>query len=224
MAKHSSSPEALATAKLHREWLRALPDLTGKSLSKIADETGIARTTLTKRLKPSDAGTSTLNATTIDRIIERYRIPGPSLATDVGGNRASRAGFSEDAIPYRYGAGAEIDEAVRALSGGKPGIDPWTMKSRAIELEGYLPGDVVLVDLNADPQHGDVVCAQVTDFARGRTETVMRVFEAAGPVKLLVAKTMDPGLQRSLVIDGEKVRVKGVILRHRLRATARAAA
>ena len=218
--KHATDP--LATAKLHRDWLRSLPALTGQSLSKIADETGIARSTLTKPLKPHDPGTSTLNAATIDRIAERYGVPGPGSAADQVAPTASR-GFSEDAAPYERSTGSPLDAAVKALSEGRPGVDPWTLKSRALELEGFLPGDVVLVDLNATPQHGDAVCAQVYDLARGRAETVMRVFESAGPVRLLVAKSMDPALQRSLVVDDDKIVVKGVLLPHRLRAARQAA-
>lgn len=204
------------TARLHRDWLRRLPEWTGKSRTRIADETGIARTTLTNPLKPNDPGTSTLNATTIDKIVRKYSVPPPGSEATVLAAKSPRA-FQEDAVPYRPGQDG-LSGALEMLREGRFGVDPWTLKSRSLELEGYLPGDIVLVDLNATPRHGDAVCAQVYDFQSMRAETVMRIFENAGPIRLLVAKTMDPDLQRPLVIDDDRVAVKGVILPHRLRA------
>lgn len=211
----------LSTAQMHRDWLRKLPEWTGKSRTRIADETGIARTTLTKPLKSDDPGTSTLNATTIDRIVRKYGVPPPGSQADVIAAKAPRQ-LHEDASPYQPYEDA-LRAAIEALRQGRAGVDPWTLKSRSLELEGFLPGDVVLVDLSAQPQHGDAVCAQVYDFQTMRAETVMRIFESAGPVRLLVAKSMDPELQRPLVIDDDRVVVKGVILPHRLRAPKAAA-
>jgi hypothetical protein len=208
---------SLTTAKLHRDWLRRLPELTGKSRTAIADEIGIARTTLTKPLKPTDPGTSTLNATTIEKIVIRYGIPGPGSADDPGVIPGKKAALAQDAQPYVASEGGSFETAVRALVGDRMNVKPWRIETRAVEMEGYLPGDVVLVELGAKPHHGDIVCAEVFDLERGRADTVMRVFEEAGPVKLLVAKTMDPKLQRSLVVDGDRVAVRGVLWPHRLR-------
>jgi hypothetical protein len=74
----------------------------------------------------------------------------------------------------------------------------------------------VLVDLNATPKPGDAVCAQVYDWKRMKAETVMRIFEKAPPIEILLTKSLDPNLQEPLVVDGERVVVKGVILKSRL--------
>lgn len=207
-------PPDYTTARLHREWLRSLPGLTGKSLSRIAEEVGIARTTLTNKIKPDDPGTSTLNGSIIERIVRYHKVPGPGGAPVPAG--IALRGLSEDAAPYAAASGSPLDEAVRALIAGRNGIDPWTVKSRALELFGILPGDVVLVDLNATPRPGDAVCAQVYDWPRDRADTVMRVFERAAPVDVLTARSLDPGVGPPLVVDGERVVVRGVILPHRL--------
>jgi AcrR family transcriptional regulator len=203
-------------ARLHRNWLRSLPMLTGKSLSQIADEAGIARTTLYNKLRPDDPGTSTLNASIIERIIKVHRVAGPT-----GGGLPQGAmthAFAEDAAPFVIGQGDDpAATALRALIAGRNGIDPWTVKTRALELAGYLPGDVVLVDLNALPRPGDAVCAQVYDWPRMKAETVMRIFERASAVDLLLARSLDPAFATPLLADGERVVIKGVLLPYRMR-------
>jgi SOS-response transcriptional repressor LexA len=100
--------------------------------------------------------------------------------------------------------------------GTRNGLTPWILRTRAVELAGYLPGDVLVLDLNATPQPGDIVCAQVYDWSsRNRTETVVRVYDRAPPIELLVARSIEH--HQPIVIDGERVVVKGVFLPHRLR-------
>jgi transcriptional regulator with XRE-family HTH domain len=87
---------------------------------------------------------------------------------------------------------------------------------RALEGLGYLPGDIVIVDLDRKPAPGDVVCAQVYDLGRSEPETVMRIYEP--PV--LVAASFDEQLRRPLMVDDARVKIEGVVLPHRLRPTA----
>ncbi|RVK75449.1 hypothetical protein CN154_15205 [Sinorhizobium meliloti] len=100
-----------------------------------------------------------------------------------------------------------IDGAVQALKAGRNGVEPWILRSRCLEHVGYLPGDVMMVDLNARPDVGDVVCALVYDRT-GRAETVFRIFEDP----FLVAATMDPNLMKPLLIDNDRVIVSGVVV------------
>lgn len=206
------------TARAHRAWLQSLPGLTGKSLTKLAEEIGLARSTLTRPLKSTDPGTSTLHARTIDKVVKHFRVPAPAVPADTSGPRPQS--FGEDAAPYRPEDADPLADAVSALTKGRNGIDPWKLTTRALELAGYLPGDIVLVDLNATPQPGDAVCAQVYDWGRMQAETLMRIYERAAPVDLLVSKSLDPALQQPFVVDGERVVVKGVLLPHRLRRAA----
>lgn len=173
---------------------------------------------MTNPLKAGDPGTSTLNANTIDKIVAKYGVPPPGSNAEFVAAAKPRPTFQEEAAPFTGGINDPLTNAVHALAAGRNGVDAWTLKTRALELDGFLPGDVVLVDLNAAPHHGDVVCAQVYDFGSMKAETVMRVFENAGPIKILVSRTMDRSLQQSLVVDDDRVIVKGVLLPHRLRA------
>lgn len=100
-----------------------------------------------------------------------------------------------------------IDGAVQALKAGRNGVDPWVLRSRCLENIGYMPGDVMMVDLNARPEAGDVVSAQVYDRT-GRAETVFRIFEDP----FLIAATMDANLMKPLLIDNDRVIVRGVVI------------
>jgi len=88
-----------------------------------------------------------------------------------------------------------------------PGVDPWVMKSRALEHAGYLPGDILIVDLNAKPQDGDAVCAQIYD-RNGKTETAFRIYE----YPFLIAASADPDLRRPVLVDNERASIRGVVM------------
>lgn len=210
-----------ATARAHRDWLLNLPAKTGDPLTRIAQQSKISPSTLTRPAKEGDHGRTTLHANTIAKVVARYGVAPPA---GVAGPlpKGARAGFGEDAAPYTPDAKDPLAAAVAALRGNSPAIAAWTLKTRALELAGYLPGDVVLVDLgNVVPAPGDVVCAQIYDWQRMRAETVMRVYERAAPVDLLVARSADPAFGAPLVVDGERVVIKGVVLPHRLRPAAK---
>lgn len=100
-----------------------------------------------------------------------------------------------------------VDGAVKALKGERNGVDPWVLRSRCLEAAGYLPGDVLMVDLNGRPAAGDIVCAQVYD-RNGKAETVFRIFEDP----FLVASTLDRSLVKPLLIDNDRVVVRGLVI------------
>ncbi len=90
---------------------------------------------------------------------------------------ASPAGLAEpEALAYSVSArGGDLDRAIAAFIGGIV-ADAWQLRTRAIELAGYLPGDIVVVDRNLEPRPGDVVVAQ-TEAARPRdVTTIWRIY------------------------------------------------
>lgn len=199
--------QSSTAALIYRDWLRRLPILTGKSHTAMAAEIGIAVTTLTKPIRPDDPGTSTPNQRTIDRIVARYHVAPP----DFGSQRGPLRAFAADAEPYQQDHDTALAGAVRSLIDGRTTVSPWILKSRAIELIGYLPGDVVLVDAAPLPHPGDAVCAQTNiDFRRGTAETAMRIYERVRSSYVLVASSMDPRFRAPIAVD-DRVEIKGVI-------------
>lgn len=201
----------------HLDWLTKLESETSDSASQIARNSGLDPSTLTRFKKPTS--TRVLDTLTISQITNAYKVDPP---TDPNG--APAKGFQDEATPYRSSSsGSEIDIAIRALTAGRNNCDPWTLRTRTLEAAGYLPGDVVLVDLSAQPRDGDAVLAQVYDFERMKAVSVWRKYRQSGDLALLVPASFDPSLGEPLLVNGKDVSVKGVLLPHRLRPVNKAA-
>jgi hypothetical protein len=205
------------TARMHREYVRRVVDHMGKPPTRIAKELGIAASTLTRHVNAPEDSTATLHARTIRKLEEYSRIP--FSGSDAPGPPGI-GGLAEDAVPFdAASADPAVSAAIRALIGSRQAADSCTIRTRALECLGYLPGDVVIVDVGRRPKPGDVVCAEVYVWGRSAPEMVMRIYEP--PV--LVGASFDEQLRRPLMIDNARVTIKGVVLPHRLRPTASAA-
>jgi hypothetical protein len=164
------------TSRLHREYVRRVVAHSGKPPTRIAMDLGIAPSTLTRLLNAPEGSTATLHALTLRKLQDYSGIP-PPFGGDPSASQGYR-GFAEDAVPFdAKGADPAVSAALKALIGGRKAADPWTIRTRALERIGYLPGDIVIVDLGRRPEAGDAVCAQVYDWRRADAETVMRLKE-----------------------------------------------
>lgn len=88
----------------------------------------------------------------------------------------------------------------------------WTVRTRALDLAGVLPGDVIEFDLGAAPATGEPVVAQVYDDVAGTAETVLRLFHPP----FLMVRSSDPAVDpRPLQLDteGQRVKVVGAFVR-----------
>lgn len=196
----------------HKAWITELTVLTKLKPSQLAQQAGVSDTTLT-RLLNDGAYDGVLSPLTIEKLKVQYSVPGP----DEFHSSRRLWGFSEaERLDYR--AETELGLVIRTLVAERPHIDPWRLKTPALEDAGYLPGDLVLVDMNAKPEPQDAVCAQVYDWQRGAAETVWRVFDPP----FLVAAARDRTAYKPLLVDGDRVVIKGVIVEsfrpHRLSA------
>lgn len=186
----------------HLDWVDFILKSRNWSRNRLSKEAGINPSTLTKFYNGRD-GTGLLQSYTIEKIEKASGIPAfeTSLPTVA-------RGLSEDeSTRYEAEPASFVPPAVDALRGNRNGVDPWVLRSRGLEAAGYMPGDILVVDLNAAPRSGDVVCAQVYDRA-GKAETVMRVYEHP----FLVAATFDPSLFKPLLVDNDRVMVRGVVV------------
>lgn len=184
-------------------WVEAILEHRKWRASRLAQEAGINHSTLSKFLN-DPLNVAQLNTLTIEKIAQAGGIP--PYETRV----VERAGgFSEaEAEPYGETASDMLTkQAVGAIKAGANHIVPWVLRSRALEYGGYVPGDILFVDLNAEPQPGDVVCAQVYDRI-GRAETVFRTYERP----YLVALSADMRLRRPILIDDERAQIRGVVI------------
>jgi hypothetical protein len=193
-------------SRQHREYLRWVIELTRKPPTRIAQEIGVAASTLSRVLKEGSIGT--FRADTLSKLQEYVRLHfGGDTAAPLGPR-----GLAEEAVQFDAdSADPAVSAAITALIGNREAV-PWTVHARALECRGYLPGDTVIVDLGREPAPGDIVWAEVRSLDRSRVEVVMRIYQP--PV--LAAATLDKQLQLPIVVD-ERVTIKGVVLPHRLR-------
>ena len=184
-------------------WLEGILAHKGWNRTRLAREAGIDPSTLSKFFNDPEAKAQ-LQANSIDRI---WHISGIRPYETSPAPR--QEGLSDrEAEPYEFTAETAADILpLAALKNGRNGAEFWIMRSRALEHEGYLPGDILLVDLNATPVSGDAVCAQVYD-RHGNAETVMRIYEQP----YLVAASSDPAVRRPLIADDDHVVIRGVII------------
>lgn len=207
------TPKTETNAKLRAAqltWLSNLEGARGITATELARGAELDPSTLTRFKKDTTRLLSTL---TMRQLSSRWDFP---LTPDVGG--VVDAGMFEEATPYKSPATAsEMVAALNALRFGRNNCDAWTVNSRSLEAVGILPGDVVLVDLSAEPRDGDAVLAQVYDFDRMKAKTVWRRFRQSGDLRLLVSASFEAEPEPPLLVNGRDVAIKGVVLPHRLR-------
>lgn len=106
------------------------------------------------------------------------------------------AGFAErDVVPLRDHAAS-------------PNRFRWAVRSRVLELAGYLPGDVIEFDMGRTPRAGEPVVAQVYDDDIGGADTVLRIYRPP----FLTAHSADPAVSQEPILldqDGTAVKIMG---------------
>jgi len=86
----------------------------------------------------------------------------------------------------------------------------WRIHSRALELAGLLPGDVVLADQTVTPVRGDIVVAQIVDLQTGIAKTRLRQYQPP----YLMTMTMDAAsFEQPQFVDNEKVTIWGTVVK-----------
>lgn len=186
-----------------RAWLKAVLEKTGLDPTGLAHKAGVHPSTLTRFV----------NNENVTHDLSRRTISGIEKVTGIAyGEHRVRPRVLQVSEPEAQAYVIDspdndrrIDEAVRYLLQAQNGLDPWRLKSRALELAGYLPGDVLIVDLNAEPEDGDAVVAQNYE---GGTETIFRLYQKP----YLVAAAVDRVPRRPLLVDDDSVMIRGVVI------------
>lgn len=195
------------------KWFKAQQKRAGVTADQIAARIGRDRSVVSKiysgqrtmTLEWAQAFSEALGVP-LTEILERAGAASPHVV------RQLQPGFSESDAAAWIPQGAE-DRQVPAMAvamGQRPGVDVWEVRTTALSLMGYMPGDYMLVDTNQSERAraGDVVVAQVYDNAKGTATTLLRRFEP--PV--LVSASMAPEDRRVQIVDGVNVVIRGKVV------------
>jgi hypothetical protein len=174
-----------------RTWLRHVMRQTGMKPSPLAKAAGLSPSTLLRAL--DDDSPSSLERVSILKIMKAFNVSGPDEA------EMRTIGFSEtELLPY-------APESPVALA---PNQYVKIVNTRALELAGYMPGDLATFDMSASPVAGDVVEAQI--YSGGTAETAFRLYDPP----YLTVRTLDPAVAaKPLLVDGERIRIAAVLVR-----------
>lgn len=193
-----TDPDALI-----RAWLEDVIHRTGLKPTPLAKAAGLAPSTLLRALDEENPGS--LERRSIEKIVQKFNVPPPTMFGQPAASAPTRAsGFGEPELV------ALVDDAPERVGGMlKSTQGEWVIKGRALELAGYLPGDVVRADSAIPPRSRDIVVAQIVDPKLGTAETILRVYEPP----YLVTETADPAARRKpLPVDGDTVSIWGVVI------------
>jgi hypothetical protein len=190
----AGDPDAI----VHR-WLVDAIERSGLKPTPFALKAKLSPSTILRNLD----GKGSLDRRSIDKIVSEYRIPGPPI---YGEASAATPGFSEAELASYT---SDVPTWWKLELSPRQGL--WQVNTRALELAGVLPGDVILVDSNIAPrtpregEERDIVVAQI--LTAGSAETVIRIYDPP----YLITETADPAARRKpLLVDNDRVSIWGV--------------
>lgn len=189
------------TRRQQLAWLQAIREVTGWNWSELARQSGLTPQAFSKFRNDPD-NKAILDTRTVSKIAAVSPVPHYE-------NKRGQlpAGFDEgESAAFDPDADAGLSRAVAEIVGGNPNLQPWVLRSSALENAGFRQGDVMVVDFGAVPKEGDVVCAQIFDM-QGGAETAFRIFHKP----FLVAASNAPRFLTPRMID-DRVDIRGVVV------------
>jgi hypothetical protein len=208
LARQDKRSEAKKTVQARqRAWLGQVLDAVQMKPSQLAVGASVSDTTLTRLLNNPDYS-GTLSPETIERIKKTYKVPGPEEYDS--SRRSKLIGFAEATRFDLRGEKRDLAAIVSSIINSRSNVEAWRLKTMALEEAGYLPGDIVFVMQLAAGEHAtpqDAVCAVVNDRKSGSVETIWRIYDPP----YLVGAAQDRTAYKPLPVDGDHVRIAGVI-------------
>ncbi len=94
---------------------------------------------------------------------------------------------------------------ITALLDENPNRSAWVLRSQALNVDGYRPGDILIIDAEKKAKPGDIICAQL--YNRGDANTVFRIYQPP----YLIAATTKTNLREPRLIDPGRVKIMGTV-------------
>lgn len=180
-----------------RDWLQMIMERHNVSQRQLGLQAGVSPSTINRAFDAN--GSFVMSTSILTKIGAAFGEQPPNVLGDAP---PRPAGFSESDLVSYVGQ--------TAGNKGENNIGRWQITSNALNLAGFLPGDVVEFELGRLPDAGDIVVAQVLNLQRGSAETVLRMFK---PPYLLTRTSDDRVDDRPFYVDGERVSIVGTFKR-----------
>jgi SOS-response transcriptional repressor LexA len=179
-----------------RAWIAGIERRYNVSRVEVANRARIAPSTIYRIF--DDKVSFEPSGRTIGQIAEAFGEAAPGATT------TAQPYFAEDVQDV---FDSDIPEAMKSLP---PNQFIRVVTTRALELAGIMPGDILLVDMSVEPASDRIVIAQAYNIQRSTAETKLRLFEPP----YLTTRTMDRNVsEKPLYVDREQVCIVGTVIR-----------
>lgn len=188
------------------EWFKQRHLEVGISQGAAAERLGRAPTFFTRVY----SGQQRLRPEEIERLADILQVPVSEIRrrANLSGAEITADG---DVIPWAAEDAADqcTGDVLALLMRDRAGVEPWRVSTSAMQLAGYIEGDLILVDrTRSTPIAGNIVLAQVYDWHLGSAKTLLRRYDP--PV--ITAASADPRGARPYIVDGTNVTVVGTVV------------
>lgn len=191
----------------YKEWLEAIMAEKRLSPIQLAKNVGVSPTTIYRALDPDGEFTPTMKTL--------LKISNKTGATMPGGHGHHPRSYDIHEVEHFRPKSAALKHLmfsdlnlfpVTIEENRKRSQEVYQVMDRALDLEGYLPGDIVVVDPAVQPRPGDIVCA-VVDKKVAEESEILRRFEPP----YLISRSLDRLVEPAPILLDRTVHIKGTV-------------
>jgi len=200
--------------KLLRDWLTGIMIQHDVTASEIARKALLSESTLTRFMNPKGPG-NVLREASIAKIERAYRTTRPSTLRGMSDRKTTTPDFTipgqKPGAPSAMSASEQLETI---MNKDYETLEAFVVADRALDLSGYLPDDIILVDLNRAPEAGDVVALRFYTGPSRAPIITLRIFDTP----FLTAHSTDETMRRPILQDPDRIEILGVVttaMRHR---------
>ncbi|QTG12922.1 hypothetical protein G6M86_06555 [Agrobacterium tumefaciens] len=179
-----------------RDWLQSIMTERNMSPIELAKFVGVSPTTIYRAIDVGSEFTTTTK--TLEKVASKVgrQPPGPSYL-DAHHIRPLNSPSGLEAI--------DVPRNLITLTADEHRLLAYRILDRSLELEGYLPGDIVVIDEDVAPSAGDIVCVDLSSQRPGGAGRVLRLFEPP----YLMSRSIDRRVEPAPILLDRSVEIKG---------------
>ncbi len=185
----------------YKDWIAQLMAEHNVTASELARRAGLAESTLTRLM--SDTGSGNLpREGTIAKIERAFNTRRPVIQT-TNIPAGARGVIQDPRVSTKEIAGILSAAAANDLSA----LEAYMVADRALDLKGYMPGDVLLIDTEKRPENGDIVAVSFGSPTQSTGRVSLRIYDTL----FLISHSTDDSLRRPILNEPGRVQLVGVV-------------